>query len=223
MLTKAQVRAAVAQAIDDPSAARWSAPNLDVLISGVYDNLWGDILEWSPRHVSQLDTLSGVGITTPGFIDLDVAPSKRFLRVQKLVRDGLRYTYAPSDLFVIEDNELKAPTSLVADGYFTFLGRQLWLFPLELTPEVELRYSFLPPSFTGLADGTAISFPDGHESALIYEAAARAFTKGDAESMQQVRTLATDAIARLRSSLSPMLAVSREPRQLDSPLHWGGQ
>lgn len=227
LLTKAQIRTAVQQAIDDPSAARWTAPNLDVLIGLCYDDLWGDILKWAPNlAASKLDTITT--LVSPGYIDLSATggagqPTQRFFQARSVVRESREHVYAPNESIIIEDNAVVSPVSVMLDGYYTFYGPQLWIFPLKTTPEVEFRYSFRPAAFTSLSDGTAISFPDGHESALVYEAASRGFTKGDAESMAQVQQLAQDAQARLRASLMPPIQISREPRQLDSPLAWGGR
>jgi len=46
-LTKAATRTAIRQAIDDPSAKRWTDANLDQLIELVLDDLYSDI-----RHCS---------------------------------------------------------------------------------------------------------------------------------------------------------------------------
>jgi hypothetical protein len=225
VLTKAQIRTAVRQQIDDPSAARWTDPNLDILIGMVYEDGWQDILEWAPFYTSQLDTITP--LLTPGYIDFAATggagqPTKRFFAAQKITRSGREYVYAPSSVLVLEDNALVTPV-VGLDGYFTSFGKQLWLFPLELTPEVELRYSYRPGLFSALADGNAVEWPEGHESALVFESAARAMTKGDAESMAQLKQLAVDAWERMRSSLHRVQVVTREPRQLDSPLAWAGR
>src|SRR5258708_25627496 len=67
-LTKAQVRTAVRQMIDDPSAKRWSDPNLDQLIELVLDDLYGEILDMAPYINSQYQQI-GLPLHAPGFIE----------------------------------------------------------------------------------------------------------------------------------------------------------
>jgi len=174
MLTKAQTRTAVQNLLDDNSAKFWTASNLDILIGLVYDELWGTIVNTAPYFVSQLDSPV---FTSPGYINVASggALSQRFHRLQSVVRN--ERTYSQTDQ---RDVLIKANAVIVAPDYhFTFYNDQLWLFPLSTTADAEIRYSFKPAAFSGLADGTAISWPDGYEGALIFESAARASSKGE--------------------------------------------
>lgn len=172
MRTKAQIRTAVRQLLDDPIAALWHDAVLDDLIGQTYDELWGRILNNAPYYLTQLDTIST--FTAPGYISLDTDLSQRFHRLQSLVRGERTYNLAdPRTILVSENAVISGP-----QYSYAFYGNQLWMFPLETTGAVELRYSYKPAAFTGLTESTNITWPDGHESALIFEAAGRALFKG---------------------------------------------
>jgi len=191
-LTKAQVRSMVQQLLDDPNAALWSATNLDLLISLIYDEMWSLLLNNSSMLLSQKDVLTS--LITPGFIDLRLVAdggslSQRFHRLQSIVRDNQTYRKADPRDVVLEGN-----TVIWAPAFqYVFYADQAWLFPLDTTTDVEIRYSFKPASFSSLTDTTAITWPDGHESALIFESAGRAMLKGEREDSSRLLAVAAAA------------------------------
>ena len=194
-MTKAEIRTAVQQAIDDVGAKRWPAASLDVLIALTIDDLWGDILDASSFYTSKLELPT---IVAPGRIALSGLAS-RFYRLQKVVRDSYEYFDAGQTDVVIEGlistlEEISAP-----DKSYVLVDENLWLFPLDATEPVTVAYSYLPPVYTTLAEGAAVVFPDGNESAIVYESASRALVRGDAESMAQVKVLAELAKNKLLS------------------------
>lgn len=190
-MTKLQVRTAIQQMSDDPNAANWTAANLDILTGMVYDELWGEIINTNPYFVTQLDTLTS--LTVPGFFDVRLVAdggnlSKRFHRLQDIVRGGRSYTKLDQRDILVEDN------AAIVTGYnftYSFYGDQIWLFPLETTGDVEVRYSFKPAAYTSLADGTSISWPDGYEGALTFEVAGRSMLRGERESAGQILSIAS--------------------------------
>lgn len=199
MLTKAQARSAIREAIDDLNAKRWSDAALDALISRTIDGLWNDVLEQAPWSLSQHQEPL---VTAPGYVDLRQTVmggqlTQRFFRLQNVVRDGTTYKEAnPRDVTRENDEIVSAP-----HNRYTIFGNQLWLFPLSVTANVELDYSFLPASFTSLAESGFVPWPDGYDDAYIYSVARRGFAKGDAESITQATELASEAVNKLKAAI----------------------
>jgi hypothetical protein len=87
------------------------------------------------------------------------------------------------------------------DSHFCFLGDYLYMFPLSATNQVELRYSSLPPAFTGLANGDTVVFPSGYEAAYLYKAAARCIIQGEKEENNFLSREAAIAYDKLLSAI----------------------
>lgn len=220
-LTKLQVRTLIQQLIDDPNAANWSAANLDTLVSMVYDELWSMILNVSPFYVSQKDTI--LNLTSPGYLDSRLvadggALSQRFHRLHAIVRGEQTLQRAdPRDVIVQNNIVIWAPSN-----NYVFYGDQIWIFPLDLTTDVEIRYSFKPAKFTTLADGAAISWPDGYESALVFESAGRAMLKGDRESGANLLAIAMGSRQEMLSTIKNRSHFMSVPWANQDPVEFGG-
>lgn len=199
-LTKAQSRTLIKQLMDDPDSKRWSATNLDFLTQVTLDSLWGKILQFAPWATSQLDTIAAAA--TPGYIDLRNVPpgqlSKRFHRLQSVTREGIVYSPADGKELVIEDNSLLTSHQ----RRFHVIGNQLWLFPLTTTPETEVRYSYKPQLYTTLGENDAVDWPEGHESAFVFQVAGRALFKGSAEDGLALIRIGLEDFADLQYDLS---------------------
>lgn len=203
-LSKVQVRSLVRQLIDDPAGKLWPTANLDLLIEGALDELWGELLDSFPWLRS---TDSGaLTPTAPGYIDTATALI-RFYRVQQVSRDGVEYSpTSQRNVLVNGTTELEVPRD-----QYTIYGSQIHLFPYS-TSSVYVRYSSLPEPFTSLTPGPnpdsedddAISFitwPDGYHMAYIYDIAAKAIEKGNREDSAQLKRRAEDSFFRLRAFL----------------------
>jgi len=220
MLTKAIARTMIQQVMDDPSGAMWTSANLDQLTEISLDEMWGDLLTFSPWLLSQLDTIAT--LTSPGYLDLRTvanggALSQRFHRLQSIVRGGTTYSKADTRDVVVELNSVV----VAPDNTYVFLGDQLWLFPLDITADVEIRYSYKPAGFVSLGEGAKVTWPDGHDSAFIYEIAARALVRGDREDNGNILRLAGQSWARLidmirRRQIGPIV-----PWGPDTSTEWG--
>jgi len=214
-VTKEQVRDFVRNLIDDPNAKRWTDTLLDMLIGMVYDELWSDILDAAPWYNSKLETLS---VNSPGYINVASDLDNRFHKVQKLTRAEKEYTFVDQRDVVLQDSkELSAPHFT-----YTLLGDELYVFPLQPTPDVKLRYSFKPTTFGSLQDSDAVVFPEGHESALLYEAASRALLKGAAEDGSSLLAIARDAKARMLKEIKRRYPGPHLMYLADSSYEWGG-
>lgn len=220
-LTKAQARTQIRQLLDDPNSTMWTDANLDQLTELAMDEMWSDLLSYNSYLNSQLDTITS--LTTPGFIDLRIvadggALSKRFHKLQSVVRGGTTYTkYDPRDTLVELNAEIFAPTES-----YVFIGDQLWLFPLDTTTDVEIRYSFKPAGFVSLTDGTKVTWPDGHDSAYIFEIAARALVKGEREDNLRMLNIAGKAWDRLIETVRKRQIGPMVPWTPDSQHEYGG-
>ena len=213
-VTKLQSRSLVQQLLDDSAAAFWTAPNLDLLIEGTIDELYGELLETFPWLQT---TETSAAIVAPGYVNL--AALTRYHRLQQVVRNEQTYMPAdPKDVLIVNGQVVSAPTSS-----YIVLGQQLHLFPYDTTTPVYVRYSSLPTAFSSLADGTAVDWPDGHHLAFIYEAAARAMEKGDRENSDRFSQRAQVALLRLRSRLRKQQVGPVMPWHADDARYWGGQ
>lgn len=186
LLQKGQIRTAVQQAIDDPSGIRWSASNLDVLITVAQDTLFQAILDTFPTFT--LAVAEAITTDASGAFDLTTT-TQRFYRIIKVVNSVSSVELQPIYY-----------TDKVPSQAYTIGGFKLLTIPTLATTALKLDYSYLPTRFTDLAnDTTALpnEFPVGHESALIYLAAAWAMTKGDQASMAQIGRIADQAIEAL--------------------------
>ncbi len=122
----------------------------------------------------------------------------------------------------LEGSKVKASNAGQSHKYL-FLGDQIHLFPYNLTDDVELRYSFYPTLFDGLADGTAVQWPEGHEDALILTAAARAMAKGSREDATQLATLAGAAVQSMLEVIERRAPGPKMPYLDDTPIEWGSE
>ena len=218
-MTKEESRDLVQQLIDDPSGARWAPGRLDLLIQMTVDSLWVEIFRIVPEYLSYKQTLTT--LTSPGYVDLssDGDLTYRFYKLMKVTRSG--YEYAPIDhrLIVLEDDEVKV-------GYnrtYTRMGSKLYLFPLELTPEVEVTYTYRPAAFTLLDDGADVEWPDGHEAVYIYMAAAAALGKGAAEDPTMFKEMAEEARRRMVAELERYYPGPTTPFPSGSALAFGSE
>lgn len=225
-LTKAQARTAIREVIDDPNAKFWSDANLDVLTARVFDDLWSELLEVSPWLTSQLQTFTTAQVIAPGYLDLRLTTNggqlaQRFFRVQRLIRDQREYEsnqeIQTKARFVVQDDiEQSAPRFV-----YIVQGNQLWMHPLALNSGVELRYAFLPIPYTSLTEGYEVPWAEGYDSAYIYEAAARAFMKGDNEDMKQAKDLAFESFEKLKSACARQQIGAQRMQMVDDGVWWG--
>lgn len=169
---KGELRTVVRTLLSDQAGHRVGGGVLDLLTEAVMDPVWMEILDRRPYFVSQLDTVTT--LTSPGYINAASGGhlTKRLFRIQDIVRSS--QSYAPLDPrhVMLEDNELQAANDRQSYVYIV-LGPQIHLFPYETTPEVEVRYSYLPTKYTGLADSAVFEWPEGHELALALAVAAK--------------------------------------------------
>lgn len=224
-MLKSALRSLVQQMTDD-AGIRWTAANLDLLTEAVYDEAWSEILDQSPWYNSFRQVISATSdLADPGFLDTSVAGTKltnRLYRVQKVMRN--RCEYSPADSFDHLFDQAN-DEHLVGGPYrYMFIGDQLWFTPLnDTSDDIDMRYSFLPASYDGLMDATAISWPDGHEKALVFRVALNAMAKGSAEDSKEIALLEKAAWKRLHSYLK-----RRSPGPLTitgpfGPNDWGGE
>lgn len=193
-LTKAQARTLVQAFLDDPGAKLWSAATLDTLIEGALDELWGDLLENFQWLRSQETTV--LTPVAPGTVNLDTALT-RFYRVQQVVRGSAALNLVDQrDVLVTGSTEISAPA-----GSYTIMGGLLWMFPLSVAPDVYVRYSSRPTSFTTLLDSDPVEWPDGYHLAYCYDAASRALEKGNREDSTMLGKRAEQGLYRLKAYL----------------------
>lgn len=217
-LTKAQIRSIIFAQIPDAERHLWSTGNLDVMIQLIMDELWGEILDEAPWHISKLDTIAAASVTSPGYIDLTASGplTKRFYRLQKLVINQQEYSpTSPHDSIVDGTTE-------VVSAAFTYIiyGSQLWAFPLSTTLDVQIRYSYFPTQFTALSESTDVDWPSGFENAFIYEVLARISSTEAATNKNHA--IAMIAYDRLKSRVRREYVGPSVMMVSDSPFELGG-
>lgn len=221
MLTKAQARQEIREAIDDPQGKRWSDSALDNLTSRTLDALWSEVLDMAPWILTQFETPVP---TSPGYLDMRTFGnggqfSQRLYRIQKVTRN--EQTLRPVDQRDVVLSEDGLSGVVVPDASYTQFGSQLWSFPLDMTQDVQVYYNFLPTAYRDLADDTTVPWPDGYEDAFIYGTARRAFAKGDAESIEQATALYSESMALLRNAVKKLAIGPMTPFVVDTPIDWG--
>lgn len=185
---------------------------LDVATQLVIDELSGEILDEAPWYVSVLETPGT--ITAPGYIALSTL-AQRFYRMQKVTRDSQEFgVSSPHDVVTFDNVDVTSPRYTYA-----VMGSQLWLFPLDTTLNVELRYSYLPAAFTTLADTDVVPWPDGFDSAYVHEAVAR--LTGDVNWTNKQHAIAQAAFDRLKSRVRREYVGPGVMQVADSPITWG--
>lgn len=226
-LTKLEARDLIRELMDDASDRLWSDSLLDRLATTTLDRLWGEVLSFAPRFTSQLDTITT--LQTPGYIRLAQTTetpagdlTQRFFRVQSVTRAGREYAAADPRNIVVALNALVVRDTS-REWVYHIQGRQMWLVPLDTAEDVEIRYSYLPPKFSGLADGDPVQWPEGMEDAYIYEIAGRAMMKGGREDATAMLGIAREAMADVRSYVSRLHGGVITPYQHMTAQAWGGE
>lgn len=220
-LTKAQARTLIREWLDDPSAKRWSDGNIDLATTLVLDDLWSDMLDIAPYLTSQLQTITS--LSSPGYVDLRLATqggdlTQRFYRIQQVIRGDTYLTPRdPRDTVIVNN-----ATIVHNSDTFHFVGDQMWLFPLDTTSKVELRYSFRPTAFSSLTNGNNVTFPEGSESAYVLGTAALTMAKGNVEDVGQLASLATLAKERLINSIRRQYHGPTVPYTTEGAQSYGG-
>jgi len=225
VLTKFDFRQLLRDALDDPKQARWKDEILDLFTGLTLDSMWGELLQIDPFVTNQVDTLTS--LTSPGYIDkrLSSLPaafkgdlSQRLYRIKSIVRNGRELEEGDARNFVLENDILLA-------GFrpaYWHIGDRIYVTPLDTADDVEVSYSFKPASYNDQDDGDDVVWPDGYETAPIYETSGRMLTKGGAEDNQGHLILADSEFGRLkaavqRRSLGPVMILN-----MDDDVGWGG-
>jgi len=216
----------VAQLIDDPSNVMWSAANLDLVITLVYDQLWHRMLEHAPFLNVTSATVLAADLTSPGYFNIGTVTGLSTVRIKRLLElqiDGQVYYEGRSEDEVFTGSEIKVTEA--RGGYrWVRYGALVYPFPLQTSDDVLVRVSVLPTRFTAIAaDSTAITWPDGHEDALVYKAAGVALGKGDKEDASRLLGLAKEAWEELRGTIGRPSSGPVMPRMLGLPENWGGE
>ncbi len=222
-LTKDEFITLIREMMEDPDSVHWTAVNLDLLIRVTQDSLFARLLEHFPYFVSQLDTLTAT-LTSPGVISVADGGdlTKRFHRLQKVTRNQQEYTPVDARDYVIEGDEVQAVNSR-SDFVYFFFGDQLQILPFNVDDDIEVRYSFKPTLWGGLAGGATPDWPDGQENALIYAVARRGMAKGSREETSEVKELERESWLDLISDIERQFPGPTTPYLSDSPEGWGGE
>jgi hypothetical protein len=123
--------------------------------------------------------------------------TKRFGRVQAVTKDSMQYFYTNPRNVTMQSGE----QVVAADRSYTVMGRKLYGFPLESSCTYEVRYNYLPTSFTEQLDTAEVEWPDGFENAFVYEVVARALAPESSEKYELFHRLASNTYNDMRSLL----------------------
>lgn len=225
-LTKAQVRLRVQRKADAVGSGRWdtsagTGSETDQVIAVAYDREWIRVLDAAPdlrvtKHTATTDTNGQVAAS-----DFS-SSSARFHRVFALYGpNGAVYRKGHFRDYVASDEQ---PSW---DRVWYRVGQNLQVLPRESGATVKVWVVSLPTTFTGLADGAAISVPtDAQEETfteiVALEAAALLLFKGGAE-MSAGQALQQQAEGLRRQMLNDLARVAEGPTQMrygDDALDW---
>jgi len=226
-LTKLEAKELIRELLDDASSRLWSDTLLERLVTTTLDRLWGEVLSFAPRFTSKVDTIAT--LQAPGYIRLALTTdtpagdlTSRFFRVQSVVRGNQEYAAADPRNIVVNTNGLVVRDTS-REWVYHIQDRQLWVFPLDTEEDMELRYSFLPPKYSGLANGDPVQWPEGLEDAYVYEAAGRAMLKGGREDATALLAIGREAMADVRAYVSRPHGGVITPFQHMTAQSWGGE
>lgn len=224
-MQKQEFVALIREIIDDPNAKQWSATNLGLLADTQQRRLWKRVHEMQPYFTSALDDAL-TPLTSPGVIaaPLDGSTSdlaNPLLRIQTITRDNLPYHEVSPTSLVIEDGAVVSIRTGSFSRVWTRLGNDLHVFPYDTTSDIEVRYSFFPAKFSGLADATEVLWPEGHEMALVLAIASVALAKGAREDITEVAALARFELQDMLAWVSRLSVGPLTPYYHDSLIDWG--
>jgi hypothetical protein len=225
--SKIQVRNLIRRLIDDPAGKQWPTTDLDELIEGSLDELWGgELLDSFPWLTTAEDTPPLV--VPNGAIDLTLL-AQRFYRIQRVVRNSTIYQPAhPSSVVVANNVVLSAP-----ELTYTQLGTTLWLSPFDTVTPAYVRYNYIPQPFTSLSPGpdpddtadddiSFVPWPDGFHMVYIYDIAAKALERGDKEESAKLQKRAERSLFRLKAYLRKQHTGPLMVQLHDDAIGWGG-
>ena len=118
-------------------------------------------------------------------------------------------------MLLANDEAIAAPA-----GSYVTLGSRVYLFPLNTTATVRIRYSTLPTAFANTGN---LDWPDGHYMALVYAAAARAMEKGDRENSERFEKRAEAAMMKIKARLRKNYVGPVVPWLNSTPEEFGGE
>jgi hypothetical protein len=220
-MTKTEFEALTRELFDDANAKQWSATNFGLLVDTQQYRLWKRIHEHQPYFSSALQVVTP--LTTPGYVDVATGGdlTNELLRVQSVVRDNLPYGELDPAGVVFENNEVQAQRTGTSTRNYVRLGDQLHILPYgDLATDVEVRYSFLPAKFSGLAGATVVQWPLGHELALATQVATIALAKGAREDPSVMRGMAKDELDDMLAWVSRLSLGPLTPFYHDSLTDW---
>ena len=186
-MTKAESETTIRSHLDDLDSKRWPAAEFDLIVSATYDSMWRRLLVQFPWYLVQTDTITSQ-LASPGYVVLTTAGdlTQRFHALRHVTRDGREYSEIDRKNVAVEGTDL-----ITGEDYSYFrLGDRLYLLPFDQDTDVEVEYGYMPAAWSGLADGTAITWPEGHELAFTLGAATRLGLKGGVEDMAQLGQMA---------------------------------
>lgn len=216
-ITKTQAIGFVRDILDDPFGQVHVDTDITLLISATIDEMWSDILDVSPFYRARQDTITAVNSIDLRTVTAGGDLTNRLYRVFDVIRDNKSLLQVhPLDVLRTNAAEIVSP-----DSSYYILGDTLVMFPVK-TANVEILYSYRPDAFSSLGTNDPVDWPDGHEMAFVYEAAARAMVWGDREDNEKIREMASLSWNRLISMVRRRTGVPIQPRDTQSAQSWGG-
>lgn len=217
-MTKAESETVIRSHLDDAASKRWGSSEFDLIVSATYDSCWRALLVQFPWLLTQRDDITSA-LTSPGYVTLTTAGelTQRFHGLISITRDGRQYSRGLDKNVVLQDDAV-----VVAPDYtYVRWGDELHLFPYDTTADLEIRYSYIPPVWSGLADGASIVWPEGHELAFTYAAATRLGAKGESEELGNWGGLAGIEWGRMLESIKAASPGGIAMFMNDTPEGWG--
>lgn len=223
-LQKAQARSLIRTLVKDQNKDSWSDSALDVLTQTTIDEMYGEILDQQPYLNSQLDVVSAP-LIAPGLVDTRVQGvgtgqlTQRMYRLQKVTLANQEYTQAHAEDIAMSPT---TTTEIVAPRFsYQFFGYNLYLFPLSVSINAEMRYSFLPAEYNTVPETTNVTWPDGFENVFIFETSARAMLGFDAALAGSYHALAESVRSKMNYALARTSPGPMVPHLIDTPISWG--
>lgn len=213
-MTKAESESLVRSYLDDPNSVRWDSTEFPLLMDAAYDSMWHRILNVYPWVLVATET--GATVTSPGYVDLS-ALTQRFKNLIHVVVDEQQYGRANVKNITLQNGSVV----VAEDQTYIRLGDQLHLFPYDTGADVEVKYGYIPAKWSSLSAGATVTWPDGHDLALVLGAVTRMMPKGAAEDVGQLGELAALEWNAMMDTLASWAPGGLAMFTNDTPEGWG--
>jgi hypothetical protein len=181
-MTRAQLVAMTREYMDAVDSTRWSDETIKLVLNGVYDEEWSNILNAAPYYTFQQLTLSSDANGQIPFSSLSTGSGdsqKNFYRILSLSDGNILYGQTEFQNVPLATTSGYLPTY---PKLYYLVGEVVQILPLGTASPFYVAVNYKPTALIDLAtDATVVPFPSNSEQLLAINAAYKLLMKGGAE------------------------------------------